>query len=156
MVSAPVNKSVCTPLLFLVCGMLIGCGGGEGYSGPTGTVTGTVKLDGTPVSGPTKVAFINTEKGFTAVGTTDSSGRFTLSSKGESQIPVGKYQVTVTSSAAEDIDPAAAMEASLSGSGESSSSGSIPSKYASPGSSGLEFEVKEGDGNDFEIPVSSS
>ncbi|MDG2390286.1 MAG: hypothetical protein P8M30_13315 [Planctomycetaceae bacterium] len=132
---------------------LAGCGGDTGYSGPTGTVSGTITLDDQPVAA--NLTFMNSIDGFTASGVADGSGKFSLQSNGETAIPVGKYQVGVTAAAdGPEMDPEAAMKASME-SEDGSAGGSdsaIPTKYASPAGSGLSFEVKEGD-NSFEVKM---
>lgn len=142
---------------------LSGCGGGvdDAYTGPTGTVTGTVKIDDQPVSSTCAISFVNLEKGFTASARTDSSGNYTLKSKDSENIPVGKYSVTVSlaDSGAAEPSPEEAMEQAMAqqesgGEVAPPASGVIPAKYASPGSSGLSFEVKEG-ANTIDIPLSS-
>ena len=135
-----------------------GCGGSEGYSGPTGTVSGTLSLDEKPIAG--NISFINSTDGFTASGAADSSGSFSLMSNGSMEIPVGKYQVAVTAAPGQEISPEAAMQASVEnpdgdGSVDSATPDStIPGKYSSPGGSGLSFEVTEGS-NSFEVKLTS-
>jgi len=140
-------------LICLTTLAISGCSGDDGsYSGPTGTVSGTVTLDGNPVAA--NVSFMNTEKGYTASGAADSSGKYSLSSNGSSSIPVGKYQVAVTAPPAKEMTPEEAMEASMKSEDGSTpvAESAIPAKYNSPGGSGLTFEVKEGD-NSFEVKM---
>lgn len=144
---------LCFTILAVATFTGFGCTGDDGgYSGPTGTVSGTVTLDGNPVAA--NVSFLNTEKGYSASGAADSSGNYSLSTKGSNAIPVGKYQVAVTEPPAKEMSPEEAMEASLKSEDGSipATDSAIPSKYNSPGGSGLSFEVKEGD-NSFEIKM---
>jgi len=140
--------------LCLITLAISGCSGDDGgYSGPTGTVSGTVTLDGQPVSA--NVVFMNSIEGFNASGVADASGSFSLQSNGDTDLPVGKYQVGVTAAdEGAEMDPEAAMKASLESDDGSigGTSSNIPAKYNSPAGSGLSFEVKEGD-NSFEVKM---
>jgi len=84
------------PLLFaltfvsLGSAFLTGCGGS---SAPT--VTGTVTMDGQPLSNA-QVTFTPADGGQTAIGKTDSSGKFELYRRDERGAPVGSYEVRVT------------------------------------------------------------
>ncbi len=148
------NSIFCVAVYSSLLLAISGCSGNDGsYSGPTGTVTGTVTLDGKPVSA--NVVFMNSIEGFNASGVADDSGSFSLQSNGNSEIPVGKYQVGVTAAdSGAEMDPEAAMKASLESEDGSIGEGSstIPAKYNSPAGSGLSFEVKEG-GNNFEVKM---
>jgi len=146
---------LCLTILAVATVTISGCTGDDGgYSGATGKVSGTVTLDGNPVAA--NVSFLNTEMGYSASGAADSNGSYSLSSKGSSEIPVGKYQVAVTAPPAKEMTPEEAMEASLKSEDGSvpAVESAIPAKYNSPGGSGLTFEVKEGD-NNFEVKMTS-
>ena len=77
---------------------LAGCESG-GYSGPTGTVSGTVTLNGQPVPQGCTVVFI-ADAGHTASGEVGGGGEYSLTVTGKagqsSAIPVANYQVCVT------------------------------------------------------------
>lgn len=130
---------------------LSGCPGG-GYSGPTGTVSGTVTLDGEPVPQGCTVAFVS-DQGFAASGQLGAGGKYKLSVAGKgNEIPVATYKVTVTPSATgqmSDQDYEKMMQESASG-GEKPKAESkpaeevIPAKYSSTATSGLSFNVKKG------------
>lgn len=87
---------------------LAGCGGVKLVP-----VEGTVKLDGKPVDGAT-VTFISDDGKWTAFGTTDSSGHFSLQSGDKAGTLPGNYKVTVVKSpnkATEgNLDPNEAMK----------------------------------------------
>ena len=70
--------------------VLAGCGSGVNLK----PVTGTITYNGSPVEGAS-VAFIS-EKNPIATGTTDASGKYSLTTNGEPGAPLGKHQVTVT------------------------------------------------------------
>jgi hypothetical protein len=144
----------------LVVGALIlaGCGSG-GYSGPTGTVSGTVTLNGDPVPQGSTVVFLS-DAGHTASGQIGAGGSYSLSVVGKSgkcsAVPVASYKVFVTPPAkgggvmSEDSEEyAAMMESSASGeeqpAGESAAEEEvIPAKFQSAATSDLVFEVKKG------------
>lgn len=144
---------VLSSVLFLGCFILLaGCGSGEeGYTGPVGSVSGTVTLDGSPIAA--NVSFINAKEGFTATSAAGSDGSFTLNRNGSSEIPVGTYQVAVTEPPGAEMTPEQEMEAAMkSEDGSFKTTKIIPAKYSSPASSGLSFEVKEGE-NTFEVKM---
>ena len=64
----------------------IGCGPG-GYSGPTGTVTGKVTLDGESVPQGCAVTFVSAA-GFTASAKVGAGGSYTLLNVDKPEIPV--------------------------------------------------------------------
>lgn len=130
---------------------LAGCPGG-GYSGPTGTVSGTVTLGGEPAPQGCTVGFVS-DQGFTASGRVGAGGKYELSVAGKGNaIPVASYKVTVTPPAAgetSDQDYEKMMEESASGAEEPKAKTEpaeevIPAKYASTATSGLSFDVQKG------------
>ncbi len=96
---------------FALTFIALGCGGGAPDDTPDlGTVTGTVKLDGTPVPKAT-VSFSPEAGGRPSTGTTDENGYYELLySVGNKGAVPGKYQVrittatTVVNEAGEDVD----------------------------------------------------
>lgn len=127
----------------------VGCGSG-GYAGPTGNVSGTVKLGGQSVPDGCNVAFVS-DSGFTATGLV-SGGSYTLhgTSKNADDIPVGEYRVMVTPPATtgqmSDAEYDKMMSESASGQATPSAPEKtpIPAKYNTTTTSGLKYEVKEG------------
>ena len=84
---------------------LLGCG--PSYV----AVSGIVTLDGQPIEGAA-VVFTSDDGTKTAVGMSDSTGNFTLSSDGKPGVVPGSYKVTVSKSAmVAGMSPAAAAEA---------------------------------------------
>jgi hypothetical protein len=114
-------------------------------------VTGTVKLDGQPLS--EAVVFfspVGETRGTQAFGKTDSRGRYSLSSRhmGEGA-PVGEYRVTIGKAVAPDgstaggknFDPMTTPTRQI-----------LPAKYSHPSSTILKATVREaGDDIDFEL-----
>lgn len=159
-------------LFLLAC---LGCNGASD-SVKFANATGTVTFQGNPLSGANVMAY--PEKGPVATAITDAQGRFTLSSgpdqPGVAQGPV-KVAVTKNKSSA-SAPPAAASEAAAGEEfvnpmqstspmqsmyeGKSREEiremgkieSEIPTKYADPETSGLSFEIKDGD-NDLPIAL---
>ncbi len=133
-----------------------GCGGGAGQH-PTSPVSGKVTLNGAPVDGAT-VTFVRDGGGKPAVGKTDASGSYKLTtySKDDGAI-VGSYKVTIAKWEAAAEDPAA-TRGTTGGGGDAypedydpDAAGSdkesvnlLPAKYANFSSSGFTFTVAEG------------
>lgn len=131
----------------------VGCGGDTGPA--LYPVTGTVTYNGTPVEGAT-VAFHGETATKLATGTTDSQGRFELTTNepGDGAV-AGKHTVsvskTVTSGAASGT--ASMEEAMENPAGPAESKNELPAKYADPGMSQLSFTVSETETNDFDVPL---
>jgi hypothetical protein len=130
--------------------LVVAGGCGAGYSGPTGTVRGTVTINGEPVPAGTGVAFIS-DDGFTASGQVDAGGSYELSSLTGKQIPAVTYKVMISGAApgvtTDDADYDAMMEASAAGTLPAApvAESVIPSKYGSTGTSGLSYTVNTGE-----------
>jgi hypothetical protein len=146
---------------------LVGCSGAGGSLNSV-AVTGTVTRGGKPVEGA-NVTFVPQGQGARAAfGTTDASGRFSLTTlkPGDGAI-AGLYGVTVEKASATapasappaGLDPAspegmaaarAAYEASKA-KGESSPKPEdlLPEKYKTVATSGLKADVQAAGGNDF-------
>ncbi|MEO8493524.1 MAG: hypothetical protein ABI614_00530 [Planctomycetota bacterium] len=128
---------------------LAGCGGGEGgFSGPTGTVSGKVTFNGTPIAEGSTVTFISQE-GYAAAGTIAADSSYKLIYNGSEKIPAGTYKVQFSPppAAATDqlVDPSKPLpEAPVE---------PFPSKYAASSTSGLEFIVKEGENPPIDIDL---
>ena len=126
-------------VLVLVC--VVGCG--EPGTAPTVKVTGTVTYNGDPVEGAS-VAFIP-ESGRPASGTTDASGKFTLTTfkSGDGAVP-GKHAVAITEPS-EDTNTEGEVDYSL----PDEPAGRFPAKYTDPTTSGFTATVEEGGQTDF-------
>jgi len=163
---------VCWALLALLV-VVGGCSKGSTSVGAV-PVTGLVLLDNEPVAGVT-VSFSpdDPKKGMAAVGTTDSQGRFKLTTRvaGDGAVP-GEYTVTISKSSAKATGTAtvAASSDPRSSSGnlteeqkrealakmteaqkqKTYTSGSdIPAKYASRDTSGFTASVTSGGPNEL-------
>lgn len=135
----------------VITSLVVASGCGSGHSGPTGTVRGTVTLNGDPVPAGTGVVFVSDE-GFSASGQVDAGGAYELSSANTgTQIPAVSYRVMISAPSAsgitaEDADYDAMMEASASGQAPTAAAeaSAIPARYGSTATSGLSFTVDAG------------
>jgi hypothetical protein len=140
-------------LLLIVLG---GCGSsGDGYSGPRGTVTGTVKIDGKPLQAGCQVLFMS-DKGITATGTLDEQGNYKLV-YAHGDVPAVDYLVQLTAPAATAVpnqDPlkmAGNVKLSKKGS-EGKRDLPFPPRFSSTQSSKMSFTVKAGENKaNFEL-----
>jgi hypothetical protein len=136
-----------------------GCGAGGGATPPPKLyqVTGTVKYKGQAVPGA-KVMFLGDGTSPPAVGVTDDSGNFTLSSLAGTGAVAGRHVVAIVKNTASEApkimmtmeEAAAAAQNPPKPPTESSL---IPSKYTDASTSGLEYEVKTSDDNHFDIEL---
>ena len=153
----------------LAVSVFVGGCGNRGQSVGAIPVTGLVLLDNQPAVGVT-VSFSPDDPkiGMAAVGTTDSSGRFTLTTKmaGDGAVP-GAYAVIVTKTATvsgpvtwkdprssgtklSDEDLKTVMEGMKGAPKSASTTGSdIPARYGSRETSGFAATVTAGETNDF-------
>lgn len=132
----------------------VGCGS-DGLSGPTGTVTGKVTYNDAPVPAGCVVTFVNQESSLPATGVVAADGTYTLTMKGEGQVTVGPYKISI-STAADETDITADEEAyaaqMMGGDAASSKPPPFPAIYFSPITSGLSYTVTEGE-NTHDIPL---
>lgn len=126
----------------------LGCGGGAGDMPQVGTVTGTVTLDGQPVS-EANIVFNPVSGGRSATAVSDSSGKYTLQYLGG--VPgavVGQNEVLVSTGAAQVGDEGGEEYAPA-------KKETIPAKYHNDGNeSELKVEVKAGD-NTIDLKLTS-
>lgn len=143
-----------TPALFLQLLLVATCSGcgssGDGYSGPRGTVSGTITVDGKPLQSGCQVLFMATKGGYTAAGVVGDGGKYTLT-YAQGNVPAVEYQVQLTApvatAAPQQADPAqmgAQMKLTKKAKG-GASDGPFPAEYGSISTSKMSFTVKEGD-----------
>jgi len=120
-----------------------GCSKG-GYSGPIGTVTGKVTLDGKPAPQGSAVTFLS-EAGYTGSAKVGADGSYTLMNVDKPELPVATYKVAVAQPASEMSGADYDKYMSSGGGGEAKTEkAAIPAKYQNTETSGLSFDVKEG------------
>lgn len=123
--------------------LLMGCGGTTGTA--TVKVTGTVTYRGKALSG-VNVTF-TPEKGRPAGGTTDSSGRFSLTTVNPGDGAVeGNHTVTITPGPASAPPP---MPGTPEAKHTAATRPPFPAKYSDPRKSGLTASVKRGSSREF-------
>lgn len=131
--------------------LLTGCAPSTVDRPDTTGVTGTVTLDGEPVEGAV-VTFVPTGDGQSAVGKTDGSGQYRLTTfgggdgaiTGEYQVKIAKYaapEAVEASGTAEGEGAGVEYEEDPNDTGEQESL--LPEKYASESTSGLTATVSE-------------
>jgi hypothetical protein len=135
--------------------LLGGCGGPGGPE--LYPVTGTVLYDGQPVEGAV-VSFRGEQALKLATGTTDSQGRFrlTTSKKGDGAV-AGRHHVIVSKFVVEgsaDSGPVSMDQAAENPQPARPPRNELPEKYADPARPLLEFTVSPEGPNDFTIRLS--
>lgn len=137
--------------------VVLGCRGQS--FGPTGRVSGKLTMDGKPLPAGHAVSFMQMEKGFLAYGTTDAEGNFQVNSWNNGEMPVGSYDVMIAPPAG--TDPAEDPNLSAEERFEKSATGAaprqkilLPMKYRQTTTSGLKYDIKDGD-NHFDIDLKS-
>lgn len=155
--------------LALIAAQMLGCGAATDAP-EYAPVSGVVHHNGKEVPGAL-VEFVSATSPARSAGTTDASGQFTISSNAPGDgAPVGSHQVTVKKMELPGVtdrdtegdatvprkrgDPSsrlvAVREAAKKGIKERNL---LPEKYANPATSGLTFEVKSGEDNQFLIDL---
>lgn len=137
---------------------LAGCNSGDsGYSGPTGTVSGQMIIDGKPLAEGCQVGFQSIEGGYMATGVVKSDGKYTLTYNGSFQIPAVEYRVQLASPvpqqefkpAGSEVQDPTKMALKVMGPPGSAKvkeppKPPFPPKYSSVITSGLTYTVKDG------------
>lgn len=145
-------------LMTVILTIVTGCSGG-GSSGPKVVAArGKVTYKNLPVEGAI-VSFLGDGKTAPAMGTTDSKGEFVLTTvRAYDGAIAGVHRVTV--SKVVGPPPSSTKPMSMEEAAKAANSGPpakptsmLPERYASADSSGLQFEVKQGDKNDFAIDL---
>jgi len=133
--------------------LVAGPGCGRGAKGPGGVrlypVGGTLTQGGKPLEGAI-VRFVSADGKHFAVGTTDASGKYSLTtSKSGDGAPAAEYQVAV------DKFPGTPEAASKAASDDRlpTPKSLLPPKYSNPKMSGFSASVKEGGANQFAFDV---
>jgi hypothetical protein len=139
-------------ILLAACAALViavGCGPGNPATAP---VSGTVKLEGSPLAGATVQFAPTTEPRHTASAVTDASGNYTLRTFGQADGAVpGPYKVMVTKF--EDVEVGVETEGEHKGEPLFESKNLVAEKYSMMEQTPLEFTVKAGEDNNFPIEV---
>jgi hypothetical protein len=126
--------------------LVLGCGGDDEI-GKRYPVSGTVTYNGKPVE-KAQVTFQPVKAELRAASGTVQDGKYTLSTAGNNDGAMpGSYQVTVV---AKEVDPAKLKSTNpmlppqaLAKKANLAAKSLLPTKYSSPGTSGLTAEVKE-------------
>ena len=141
-------KSVSLSVVLLT--FLVGCGGsgGDGYSGPRGQVSGTVKHQGKPVPEGSTVLFQAKEGStFAATGAVKAEGKFELVYQGTPEMPAVEYLVQVSqppvAAPTGAVDPAM-MDGKKLLDASKAATHPFPLKYSSVRTSNLTYTVKAG------------
>lgn len=145
-----IHSQVYWSLAFVLAVFAAGCGGQAKDPNRPGTVpvTGTVTHGGSPVDGATVTFMPQSEGSAGAVGKTDASGKYSLTTfqLGDGAIP-GTYQVTVSKVVIEAGISEEESNAYLAR-GETppppTEKNLLPEKYKSPETTDLTAEVKDG------------
>lgn len=150
-----INKFVGYGLMLL---SLVGCAGGSGPSIPLAECKGSVTYEGKPVSGAA-VTFV-VEGAPLAVATTDSTGKFVMTTNGRKGAPIGSAKVGISKTAAPPEGAVATtemkpedmrkMQMENMSKKQTAEKPPIPARYGNPKSSTLTAEVtKNPADNDF-------
>ena len=115
----------------------------------TAKVTGTVSYNGTPLEGA-NVTF-TPANGRPGTGTTDASGKFSVStfSQGDGAVP-GNHVVTITDAAPSAPEP---MPGTPEAENYQPPKPRFPAKYSDPSTTTFKFEVKKGEKNNFTLEM---
>jgi len=144
--------------LLLVAGLLAGCRGGTDF-GPMGSVSGKLTMDGKPMAEGTQLLFMQMEAGYAAFGQTDAEGNYSIvwarDGDRKSEIPAGTYKVLIQPPAVGKDTEEMSPEEMLDGGGDvPPAQPEFPRKYQQHSTSGLEYQVAEGE-NTIDIDISS-
>ncbi|MBS0207157.1 MAG: hypothetical protein JSS49_30140 [Planctomycetes bacterium] len=125
---------------------LAGCGGGgEGdkFKGERGSVSGKVTYKGQAIPAHSTILFQSREGGYSAGGTIDDKGEYTLTYTGKSTMPAVEYKVQV--GPPPPATTTTLMDPSKVGTGAPTEPPPpFPAKYSDHSTSGLAFTVKAG------------
>lgn len=147
--------------------LVVGCGRGSTDGPKTVPVTGTVKFKGQAVQGAMVVLSPKGTGLRAATGTTDSAGRFELTTlrpgdgamPGSYAVEISKIEGAAAADAQQEDDPiAASQKAAKEGKFETQGKPEVvkdllPEKYKKAATSGLTAEVKQQGGNDLQFEL---
>jgi len=140
--------------LSLTLPIAIGCPGPKPLGKPV-PVKGKITYQGKPAPAGCVITFIHSERNFPASAEIAADGSYTLLFNGKPEVPVGTYKVSVTPPAAAAAQAASAdpsnpeaykammMKQGISKGDEQAEVVTIPTKYATPETSGVTFTVVE-------------
>lgn len=138
-------------IAFVFCGLIMGCGGGSFKPKPTALVTGEITLNGAKLPAGSQITFLSAD-GVAASSEVSADGTFMLKAGlGINQISVSSGDSS--SSSEGSMSPEQKMHESQKklqelkenkGKLPEGPKTAIPLKYGNPTSSGIKFEVKEG------------
>ncbi len=147
-----------TSVLVLALSLPVVTGCGPDY-GPMGAISGKLTMNGEVLPAGTKVLFMHPTTGHAGFGMTDEAGNYSIEWRKESRtlngLPAGKYQVMIVAADTVEVDELSADEMLEGGASKAGKSKSIPAKYYRASTSGLEYDVNEGD-NEINIDLSST
>jgi len=159
-VSLAMNRAWNTAVGFVLLIVTAGCGGGTEGRKDVYPVSGTVMFQGGPVIGAS-VAFSPDEKQPVAMGTTNDSGQFTLTTyEMDDGAAAGPYHVIVTKFQSAKVDDsevahgengAAPDHDAADEKGSKGGGNLLPTKYEQRDTSDLTFKVETSGTNNFEI-----
>lgn len=134
-------------LVLSVCTIpLMGCGTNFG---PMGSITGKLTMDGAVQPAGTKVLFMHPSSGHAGFGLTDDSGNYRIEWRKEGRtfdgLPVGHYQGMIVPADSVDVEELSADEMLDGGAPSAKATNTIPAKYMRAATSGLEFDIAEGE-----------
>jgi len=147
-------RSFCTlrwrpAVVSVLCMSLLAWAGcsSSNLSGPTGSVSGKVTYQGTPLPAGTTVTFVHQDNATPAVGQVGGDGSYTLLMRGEQKVLTGTYAISVTPPVTvQDVaSDEEAYRAIMTGQAKSpQATANYPEKYKAAETSGLTFTVQEG------------
>lgn len=146
--------SWCFAALFCV---VSGCGGTN--FGPMGSVSGKLTMDGKPLDAGTQLLFMQMEKGYAGFALTDAEGNYQLKwmreDKTWTEMPVGSYKILVQPPEVKNVEELSADEMLAGGDKDLAPAKPVfPKMYQQHSTSGLVFEIKEGE-NKHDINLDS-
>lgn len=136
---------------------LAGCAGGATDKPKTASVSGSVTLEGQPLTDATVTFLSSGGKGNPGTGTTDSQGKFKLATTANEGAVPGSYKVVIEAYRKPDGTPLEISDGmdveQLKAAGKAKQI--LPEKYSSPDITELKAEVVAGKDNVFDFPLKS-